>query len=265
MIERITPVVLTHNESPNISRTLSKLTWAKDIVVVDSFSSDDTLDLARAFPQVRTFQRKFDNHRAQWTYAIEQTGIETDWVLALDADYQLTDDLIEELRGLEPSDAVRGYTASFVYCMFGKRLRGSLYPPVTVLYRRDSSRYVQDGHTQRIQVDGVVGELRSPILHDDRKSMFSWIQSQNRYMLLEANVIRNSAWSDLKWSDRIRKLRLPAPFVVLLYCLVLKGGLFQGRAGWFYAFQRMTAELILSLHLVAPDFMSGSTADDDRS
>jgi glycosyltransferase involved in cell wall biosynthesis len=261
MIELITPVILTHNESPNIARTLSKLTWARDIVVVDSFSSDDTLEQVRAFPQVRIFQRKFDNHRSQWTYAIEQTGIETGWVLALDADYVLTDSLIEELRRLEPGDEIHGYTASFVYCMFGKRLRGSLYPPVTVLYRRDSSHYLQDGHTQRVKVDGRVADLRSPILHDDRKSIFSWIQSQNRYMLLEANVIRNTPWADLKWSDRIRKLRLPAPFVVLLYCLILKGGLFQGRAGWFYAFQRMTAELILSLHLVAPEFMSGSAEE----
>ena len=258
MIERITPVILTHNESPNISRTLEKLTWARDVVVVDSYSTDDTIDLARSFPAVRTFQRKFDNHCAQWSYAVNETGIETAWVLALDADYLLTDRLIEELRGLDPEDDIRGYTASFIYCVFGKRLRGSLYPPVTVLYRRESAHYVQDGHTQRIQVEGRVADLQSPILHDDQKSLFSWIQSQNRYMLLEANVIRNTPWKDLKWSDRIRKLRLAAPFVVLLYCLIAKGGLFQGRAGWFYAFQRMTAELILSLHLVAPEFMAGS-------
>ena len=257
MIERITPVILTHNESPNIRRTLSKLTWARDVIVVDSYSKDDTIQLASSFPMVRTFQRKFDNHRSQWSYAVEQTGIETEWVLALDADYLLTDELVEELRGLDPGEETQGYTASFVYCVFGKRLRGSLYPPVTVLYRRESASYVQDGHTQRIQVRGEVRDLASPILHDDRKSIFSWIQSQNRYMLLEANVIRNTPWNELKWSDRIRKLRLPAPFVVLLYCLILKGGLFQGRAGWFYAFQRMTAELILSLHLVAPEFMTG--------
>jgi glycosyltransferase involved in cell wall biosynthesis len=264
MIERITPVILTHNESPNISRTLEQLTWARDVVVVDSYSTDDTLDQARAFPAVRTFQRKFDNHRAQWSYAVNETGIETPWVLALDADYLLTDSLIEELRGLDPDDDLRGYSASFIYCVFGKRLRGSLYPPVTVLYRRDSAQYVQDGHTQRIQVEGRVADLRSPILHDDQKSVFSWLQSQNRYMLLEANVIRNTAFKELKWSDRIRKLRLPAPFVVLLYCLIAKGGLFQGRAGWFYAFQRMTAELILSLHLVAPEFMAGSEDNDQR-
>jgi glycosyltransferase involved in cell wall biosynthesis len=255
MIERITPVILTCNESPNISRTLAKLAWAEDVVVVDSHSTDDTLELAAAFPNVRTFTRHFDNHRAQWSFAVNDTDIRTEWVLALDADYILTDGLVEELRGLDPASEVSGYTASFIYCIFGKRLRGSLYPPVTVLYRRDRSRYMQDGHTQRIQVQGKVEQLRSPILHDDRKSMFSWIQSQNRYMLLEAEVIRETPWKELKWSDRIRKLRVVAPFVILLYCLIVKGGLLQGGAGWFYAFQRMTAEMILSLHLISSDLL----------
>jgi glycosyltransferase involved in cell wall biosynthesis len=256
MIERITPVILTCNESPNISRTLGKLVWAKDIVVVDSHSTDDTLAKAAEFPNVRAFQRPFDNHRSQWSYAVQETGISTEWVLALDADYILTDELVEELRGLDPDPQTCGYEASFVYCIFGRRLRGSLYPPVTVLYRRDRSQYVQDGHTQRIQVEGGVRQLRNPVLHDDRKSMVAWIQSQNRYMLLEAEVIRKTPWKQLKWSDRIRKLRLVAPLVVLLYCLIARGGLLQGWAGWFYAFQRTTAEMILSLHLLESDLLS---------
>jgi len=253
MIERITPVILTFNESPNIARTLGKLTWARDIVVVDSLSGDDTLEKARAFPNVRTFKRKFDRHADQWNFAIAETGIETEWVLALDADYVLSDELVEELPALKPADDTAGYRASFVYCVHGRRLRGSLYPPVTVLYRRDRSRYLQDGHTQRIQVDGTVADLRSPILHDDRKPLASWISSQNRYMALEAELIRATPWSGLSWPDRIRKLRFVAPFFVLLYCLVVKGGLLNGRAGWFYAFQRLTSEVTLSLHLLRGD------------
>ena len=163
MLERITPVILTRNESPNIARVLEKLTWADDIVVVDSHSTDDTLERAQQFPAVRTFKRIFDRHADQWTYAVAESGIRTDWVLAMDADYVLTDDLVEELRGLEPGPEVAGYRASFVYCVHGRRLRGSVYPPVTVLYRRDPSRYVQDGHTQRVQVEGRVLDLRAPI------------------------------------------------------------------------------------------------------
>jgi len=257
MIDQITPVVLTFDESPNIARTLSRLAWAGDVVVVDSHSSDDTLDRVAAFPRARALQRRFDEHARQWNWAVNETGIRTEWVLALDADYQVTDELVEELRGLEPPPDVAGYRASFVYCVFGRRLRGSVYPPVTVLYRRDRARYVQDGHTQRILVDGRVLDLASPILHDDRKPLSSWLRAQNRYMRLEARLVRATSWSELAWPDRLRKLRVVAPFLVLLYCLFVKGGLLDGWPGWFYAFQRMTAETILSLHLLGADLGFG--------
>jgi hypothetical protein len=124
---------------------------------------------------------------------------------------------------------------------------------VTVLYRRDRSSYVQDGHTQRIRVEGEVRRLLAPILHDDRKSLDAWLRSQHRYMRLEARVIRATPWGRLRWPDRLRKARLIAPFFVLAYCLVVKRGLLDGRAGWIYALQRLTAETILSMHLLAGD------------
>ena len=60
MLEHITPVVLTYNEEENVGRTLRRLSWASDIVVLDSFSSDNTVAIARNCPQVRVFQRTFD-------------------------------------------------------------------------------------------------------------------------------------------------------------------------------------------------------------
>ena len=87
MLDQITPLILTYNEAPNIARALAGVSWAKDIVVVDSFSDDETVAIAKSFPQVRVFQRTFDNHRNQWEFGLKETGITTPWVLALDADY----------------------------------------------------------------------------------------------------------------------------------------------------------------------------------
>src|SRR4029079_8546941 len=98
MLGIITPLILTYNEAPNIGRTLERLSWARDIVVVDSFSDDETLDIARSFSNVRVYQRRFDGHEQQWNFGLQETGIETDWVLALDADYVLTDELVNELQ-----------------------------------------------------------------------------------------------------------------------------------------------------------------------
>src|SRR5919106_2423683 len=103
MLDQITPLILTYNEAPNIGRTLENLSWAQDIVVVDSFSDDETLEIAASFPNVRCVQRVFDCHRNQWEFGLRETGIKTPWVLALDADYILTTDLTDELQKLEPT------------------------------------------------------------------------------------------------------------------------------------------------------------------
>jgi glycosyltransferase involved in cell wall biosynthesis len=253
MLDQITPIILTYNEAPNIRRTLGALGWAQDIVVVDSFSDDATLKIVSEFPQARVLQRHFDSHQNQWNYALKQTGITSEWVLALDADYVLTPQLIEEMKQLQPFLNVTGYEASFVYCVYGRRLRGSAYPPVTVLYRRKNASYQQDGHTQRVIIDGEVRELSSPILHDDRKPLSHWLRSQDRYTQLELQHLHEADVARLSIPDRLRKTGFFFPFVVFFYCLFVKGAILDGRAGSYYAFQRMLAEILLALYLIEKD------------
>ena len=250
MLDQITPLILTYNEAPNIERNLRKLTWATDIVLVDSFSTDETVSLARQFPQVRVFERKFDTHQQQWTFGLRSAAIKTPWVLALDADYILTNDFIEELRELQPPTDVDGYRASFIYCCQGKRLRSGVYPPVTVLYRCKEASYEQDGHTQRLRVPGEVHHLRSAILHDDRKSVGRWLNAQSRYSQLDAQKLMIAGSEELSATDRIRRWVIVAPAAMMLYCLLVRGGILDGWAGLHYALERTVAELVLSLHLV---------------
>lgn len=248
MFNTITPVILTYNEAPNISRSLQKLFWAKRIVVIDSYSTDNTLAIAASYPQVEIFQRKFDNHTRQWNYGIDK--VDTEWILSLDADYILSDSLIEEIETLFPFDDINGYFASFKYCIFGKPLRSTILPPRQILFRRSCSTYVNDGHTQLLTVKGKSVSLRGSILHDDRKSLSRWLWAQDRYMIIEAQKLLSTPDSALSFGDKLRKRKLIAPFVVLGYCLLLKGGLLDGWRGWYYAFQRMFAETLLSLKLI---------------
>jgi glycosyltransferase involved in cell wall biosynthesis len=254
VFDSITPVILTFNEAANIGRTMEKLHWAKDIVIVDSLSSDDTLSIIAGFPMVRVFQRKFESHFSQWNFALKETGITTDWVLALDADYILTEEFIDELKSLDSDTNTMGFRANFIYCVYGYRLGGSVYPPVTVLFRRAQAAYRQDGHTQRLMVDGDIRNLNSSILHDDRKSLSQWLASQDRYMKLEVNKLKQADWKQLGWADRLRKLRVVFPFIMFFYCLFVKGAIFDGSAGLYYSFQRMMAEILLSLRLIQRDF-----------
>lgn len=253
MLDRITPLILTYNEAPNIERTLERLGWARDIVVVDSFSSDETLEIVSGFPQARVFQRKFDNFAAQCNFGLTDTGIATEWVLNLDADYVLTPELVGEIANIKPIEELTGLRARFVYCVYGRRLRSGIYPSVTVLFRKSKSFYREDGHAHRVVVDGKVEDLLSPILHDDRKPLSRWFQAQSRYTEMEARKLLFADAASLSWTDRIRRWRIIAPAAVLLYCLIFRGGVFDGWAGFYYAFQRALAELMLSLYLIDHD------------
>jgi len=249
MLDQITPLILTYNEAPNIARCLGALSWASDIVVVDSFSDDNTVELAKSFPRVRVFQRAFDSHRSQWKFGLKETGITTPWVLALDADYVLSNEIVTEIAHLTPEAQTGGYRANFVYCIKGRRLRSGIYPPVTVLYRCDAATYVQDGHTQRVAIEGAIDDLHAPVFHDDRKSLRRWFKAQSKYTELEAQKLRAADPAELGLADRLRRWRFIVPPVMLVYCLIVRGGILDGWAGFYYAFQRAMAELMLSHRL----------------
>jgi glycosyltransferase involved in cell wall biosynthesis len=250
MIEQITPLILTFNEEANIQRQLTSLSWARRVVVLDSGSTDATREIVEGFPSAAFIVRPFDVLARQWQFGLTECGIDTEWVLALDADYGLTAGFLEELRSLHPAPEVAGFRAAFRYCVDGVPLRGGLYPPVTVLFRRTRAQYRQDGHAQRVVVDGNVANFENKMLHDDRKPLDRWFASQLKYMRLEAEKLLGTPIADLHMPDRIRRLVVVAPALVFFYCLIVKGNLLDGRRGIFYAMQRAVAEVILSAFLV---------------
>ncbi len=248
MLELITPLILTYNEAHNIKRTLAQLTWADRIVVIDSYSTDDTLEILRSHPQVDIFQRKFDDHTNQWNYGLEQ--VETEWVLSLDADYIVTDLLIDELKTISNNSEIDGYFAAFKYCVFGKPLKGTILPPRQVLFKKSKAIYIDDGHTQLLQLSGKSAFLTRPIWHDDRKPLTRWLWAQDRYMIIESKKLIQTNTEELSLGDRIRQQKMLAPFIIFVYCLIIKQGILDGWRGWYYAFQRMLAEIILSIRLI---------------
>lgn len=251
MLDQITPLILTHNELPNIERTLARLAWAKRIVVIDSFSTDGTVDILRRDPRVAVFTHEFGDFAGQCNFGL--THVESPWVLSLDADYELSDEFIDELRRLVPSETTAGYRARLVYRIHGRPLRGTLYPPRTILYRKDRGFYHQEGHAHRVHVDGDVLPLRGVIYHDDRKKLSRWLAAQQRYASDDADYLLDGArraGRTLARADRIRLMGWPAPLAVLLYVLLVKRCVLDGWPGWYYAMQRLFAETLLALEIV---------------
>ena len=243
----VTPLILTYNEAPNIARTLQQLTWATQVIVIDSFSTDETTKILASDPRVKVFQRVFDTHATQWNYGLEQ--VSTEWVLSLDADYFVTDQLLAEI-GLSTHASIDGYFIPFRYCVFSKPLRGTILPPRQALFRKSKCTYFDDGHTQLLVNKGISGQISAPIYHDDRKPLSRWLWAQDRYLLIEANKLLETPSNELSLGDKIRKQKILAPFVILIYCLILKGGILDGWQGWHYAFQRMLAEILLSIRII---------------
>jgi len=248
MLSEITPLILTLNEAPNIQRLLDRLRWAREVVVLDSFSTDATETTARSHSNVTFVRRAFDDHASQWNFGLDR--IRTRWVLSLDADYLVTDELLEEIAQLrEPTNAT-AYFARFRYCIGGRPLRGSLYPPRAILFQKARARYVQDGHTQRLEFDGLSQFLRGCMLHDDRKPLCRWLETQRHYARHEARKLIESSKKPLSLADWLRRLIWPAAPAAFVYTLLVKGCLFDGWPGWYYALQRTYAELLLSLELL---------------
>jgi glycosyltransferase involved in cell wall biosynthesis len=247
MLDEITPLILTRDEEANIGRTLRHLTWARDVVVVDSLSRDATKAIALQFLNVHLVERPFDSLANQSNFGITQC--QTEWVLLLDADYIVNEALVQELRDLMPAPDVGGYECPFRYAVNGKPLRASLYPPRIVLLRRSGAEVWQDGHAHRVRVPGRVERLRNWIVHDDRKSFARFVERQRTYMRQEAAKLRATPFRTLNAAGKVRRLRVIAPFAVLAYTLVAKRTILDGLSGLRYAFERFLAELILSVEL----------------
>jgi len=240
----ITPLVLTWNEEPNLARCLAGLAWADRIIVVDSGSSDVTLAICGEFPNVEVVVRPFDNHTAQWNHGLDLVG--TAWVLSLDADYIVPDSFVRELADLPDAPDLAAYYARFRYLVHGRPLRGTLYPPRAILFDRERCRYVADGHTQLLHVDGESAHLMTRVDHDDRKPLSRWFDSQIKYARLEAEKLESDPHT-AGLPDRLRKMIWPAAPAAFFYTLFVKGVILDGWPGLFYALQRTFAELVLSL------------------
>ena len=272
----LTALVLTYNEQENIRRNLEALVWVPKVIIIDSFSNDRTLEITRSFPNVQIVQRVFDTHANQWNAGLDR--IDTEWALTLDADYVLTAELQEEIKKLEPTSDLAVYWGEFDYCIFGRPLRASVYPPRVVLFRTKRARYVDEGHTQQLRVKGKLAKFKGKIWHDDRKPLNRWFQSQVRYSEIEAAYLlgasafaqgydatagsgelaaaspstggQGARRAELNRVDKMRKWLIIVPLAMPIYLLLVRGLIFDGWNGWYYAFQRTVAEMMLSLRLL---------------
>jgi glycosyltransferase involved in cell wall biosynthesis len=238
-----TPVILTYNEQSNIESTLASLDWADRVVVLDSGSTDNTEEIARSFSNVAWFARAFDSHRSQWHYAIHETSIDTEYVIALDADMRPGAGFLNELDQRFADRTLEGARVPFEFRIVGSALHGSIYPPQIRVFRKQSVQIRQLGHTQVFEVTGPVCDFRSKLIHEDRKALGRWMQNQIKYASLEAARIRSS--TPVSFKDRLR-LAGVSPIVWGAYAYIKAGGPWKSPASRAYAYERLMFEALLA-------------------
>lgn len=254
----VTPLVLTYNEEPNIERTLASLRWAERVVILDSGSTDKTEAIARSFDNVSWHVRRFDSFKEQTDYGIWETGIQTDYVLALDADMQVSPELVAEMTTHFAEGKFAGGLLQFDFRILGTSLAGSLYPAQIRLFARDKVQVWQDGHGHKFGVDGSVYQFKSPLIHDDRKPLERWVLSQLSYSAIELERITSGQSS--KFRDRLRQLGL-MPLLVTVLAYIRSGGPWGGAAAIRYAYERAAYECLLAIRLMSSRLEKDSRAD----
>lgn len=226
---RLSAFLITRNEAGDLPGCLESLKGLVDeIVVVDDRSQDQTLSIAKRCG-ARTFSRALDGFAAQKQFALDQTTGE--WALSIDADERVTPALAEEIRAAlaAPCD-MAGYQIRRRFYFLGRLLRrGGLGRDwVLRLFRRPRGRFAPARVHERVEVDGPVGRLQSPLDHFSYATLDEYVEKCNRYTSLAAQDLWHRG-RRFSWADYLR------PGWEILSRLLLRGAWLDGHAGILYA------------------------------
>jgi glycosyltransferase involved in cell wall biosynthesis len=221
----ISAVVITLNEEANIERCLASLAFADEIVVLDSFSADRTVEIARRFTDTIS-QREFAGYSDQKNAAMELAS--NDWVLVVDADEVVSDQLAAEIRKAVESDRYVAYRMPRLSYFCGKPIRHCGWYPdyVTKLMRRSKSRYPDRLVHETPEIDGPVGTMKSDLLHYTYRDL----DELCRKMIAHS---RAAARQKIQDGERFRLSKLVfAPGLAFLKKYVVKQGFRDGLRGF---------------------------------
>ena len=255
MVGPIAVVILTFNEERNLPAALESVCgWARQIFVVDSFSADRTVEIARAYG-AEVYQHPFEHWATQRNWALDNLPIQTPWVLFLDADERATAELAREIAQVLPQapSEVAGFYINRRFIFMSRWLRHGGYSPnwILRLVRPEQTRVIPAGDREYFQVSGIARRLKGHLIHEDQRGLDFWIAKHNRISGMAAHKLISSASNtgrdgsgelEGRWRVWIRNHiveKLPLllqPFVFFIYRYFLRLGILDGKEGLVYYF-----------------------------
>jgi glycosyltransferase involved in cell wall biosynthesis len=251
----VSVIVFTLNEAMNLPGCLASLRWCQDVIVVDSFSTDETNAICADYG-ARLYQHAFEGFGTQRNWALDHVAPLHNWILILDADERVTVKLAHELTQLAAADAaeVGAYRVRRRFHMWGRWLRhSSLYPSWVVRFvRAGRVRYENRGHAETQVVQGRIEDLRHDLVDENLKGIDEWFERQNRYSSKDAQFEIQSQAGGLRLGDlfnsdkltrraALKRVASRAPARGLLYFLysyLWRGGFLDGRDGFMFCRMR---------------------------
>ena len=262
----ISAIITSYNEEPNIRTAIESVLWAEKVFVVDSFSTDKTVEIAKEYaPKVEVVQHEFICSAAQLNWALDNLPIKTEWVFILDSDEIVTPRLRDEILRTVANPKHDAYTVRRLLRFLGKWIRfAGRSTPVVRLFRKDKARYEMRKVNAHPIVNGSIGHLRSWLLHWDRKPLTAFLRRHNRFSSAEAEerykvwfkgirdaedaiggrakvvrFIKNSIWPRLPVVARCTAIFLWR----YLFCF----GFLDGLPGLFYCLHHAAHELYINM------------------
>lgn len=245
----ITFVIPTYNAERQLREALdSVIQWAEEVIIVDSLSSDKTVDIAQEYG-LRIVQRPFVSFGDQFSWFLDHLPFKTEWVFQLSqdevVDASLKDELVELFK-TEP--ACQAYTVRWRFWFMGRPTH--LVSSITRLMRLGACRYTSNASNEQVLVNGKLGDLNGILEHKDSLNLHEWNDKHNVYSTMEAiGLVKGTglATTPKLFGTRverrmfIKNLFFKVPFryqILFLYFYLVKGMWRDGKLGWIYAYLR---------------------------
>jgi glycosyltransferase involved in cell wall biosynthesis len=221
-------VIITLNEENNIARCIKSVPFASEVIVVDSFSQDQTTQIAHGLGAKIT-KREFSGYRDQKQFALEKaTG---DWVLSLDADEALSPLLQDEIQESLQSETFEAYRMPRLSFHLSKWIRhGGWYPDYqTRLFKRNKAHWIGGAVHEHVEIKGTVSDLKHDLLHYVFRDLDDQIETNNEFSSLGAKEL-------LRRGEKFSSIKLIfKPLFKFLECFVWKAGFLDGPEGFIIA------------------------------